>query len=203
MNIIDPSSINLLALPSVRLEERAILPTVPCVYLAIDNQGLVQYVGMSNNPRKRWQAHHRGIELALLGGVRIAYLALDASLLPEIERAMITHFCPPLNQPISDSLPASHAERKTRRSETAPLPPRNRRRKGDGTGYVYERIATKGKKEYKEFYYHYEVWVKGDRLLKKTKYIPKRLVAKIQEMEAEKVPVREILRLLGVELDFK
>lgn len=73
-----------------------------------------------------------------------------------------------------------------------------RRTKGDGTGYVYKRTVSKAHKEYNEFYYHYEEWSKGDRLLKKTKYIPKRLVAKIQELEQEKVPVVEILRILGV-----
>ena len=36
----------------------------------------------------------------------------------------------------------------------------------------------------------------GDRLLKKSRYIPKRLVARVEQMEAEKVSVREILEVL-------
>ena len=94
----NPSTINILALPSVSLEQRSQLPTTPCVYLAINGEGKVQYVGKSNNPRKRWESHHKGIDLALIGGIRIAYIESDADLLPEIERALIAYFHPPLNR---------------------------------------------------------------------------------------------------------
>jgi hypothetical protein len=47
-------------------------------------------------------------------------------------------------------------------------------------------------------YYHYEFWSEGDRLTKSTKYIPKRLLAQVQQMEHNKAPVREILGVLGV-----
>lgn len=201
MNIIDPSTIDLLVLPSVTLEQRASLPTSPCIYFAINNEGIVQYIGISNNPRKRWKAHHRGVDLALLGGVRIAYIECDALLLPEIERELIAYFCPPLNQPIGNSRPVSHPHRKTRRSSPA-LPPTDlssKRNKGLGTGRIQWRTITKPSgKQYQQPWYDYEIWSKGLCLLKKTKYIPKRLVAKIQEMESEKAPVREILKLLGV-----
>lgn len=36
----------------------------------------------------------------------------------------------------------------------------------------------------------------GDRTSKKSRYIPKRLVARVEKMEAEKVSVEEILRVL-------
>ena len=39
----------------------------------------------------------------------------------------------------------------------------------------------------------------GDRLFKKSCYIPKRLVARVEKLEIEKVAVREILEVLGVE----
>jgi len=54
-------------------------------------------------------------------------------------------------------------------------------------------------------YYHYEFWNEGDangwrsyRLIKSTKYIPKRLLTQVQQMEQDKAPVREILGVLGV-----
>ena len=47
-------------------------------------------------------------------------------------------------------------------------------------------------------YYHYEFWNQGDRLVKSTKYIPKRLLSQVQRLEQDKEPVREILKLLGV-----
>ena len=47
-------------------------------------------------------------------------------------------------------------------------------------------------------WYHYEFWEEGDRLSKKSRYIPKRLLSRVEKLEAEKAPVREILKLLGV-----
>jgi hypothetical protein len=57
---------------------------------------------------------------------------------------------------------------------------------------------TKGGKDYPQAYYHYEIWSKGDRLVKSSKYIPKRLLTQVQQMEQEKAPVREILEVLGI-----
>lgn len=82
--------------------------------------------------------------------------------------------------------------------ETIP-PSKMRRQKGLGTGYVEQKPIIRNDKEYPQYWYHYEVWEKGDRLVKRSKYIPKQLVAKIQELEEEKAPVREILELLGVD----
>lgn len=229
MTIIDPSTINPLALPSVSLEQRAALPTNPCVYLAITSEGKVQYIGRSNNPRKRWQAHHRGIELALLGGIRIAYLENDANLLPEIERALITHFCPPLNQSIGNSLkpirtrrqkpeaeilskqllentnirsPQLIYQRRSKGDRSGPIstesPSKKRRRKGWGSGSIHWKTITRHGKDYPQPWYHYEFWSDGDRLVKKSKYIPKKLLPKVQQLESEKAPVTEILKLLGL-----
>jgi hypothetical protein len=60
-------------------------------------------------------------------------------------------------------------------------------------------LLKKGK-EYREAYYQYELWTDGDAVIKTTKYIPKKLLSRIQECEAQKTPVREILSLLGVKL---
>lgn len=201
MNIIDPSTIDLLALPSVPLEQRAKLPTTPCVYLAIDHKEIVQYIGISNNPKKRWQAHHRGVDLALLGGIRIAYLECDANLLPEIERALITHFCPPLNQlsiKASSRIESKIYQRRYKGDGSArrlrgKLPPQS------SLGCIYRRTKTINGVNYQEAWYHYEFWLNGNRLTKTSRYIPKRLVAKIQELESIKAPVAEILKLLGVD----
>lgn len=183
MLIIDPLTINPRTLPSVSLEERAALPTVPCVYFALDKEGKVQYIGRSNNLRKRWQAHHRGVDLALLGGVCIAYLESDVSLLLEIERALIACFRPPLNQIIGDK-PDLEFSRKNRR-------------RGDGTGRIHWRkVIKKNGKEYKQAWYDWQIH-QGGKTVYKSKYIPKRLLAKIQELELAKAPVKEILKLLG------
>ncbi len=111
--MIAPETIDVTCLPSVALEERLQLPKTPCIYFAIDSQGVVQYIGRSNNPRNRWQSHHKGIELALIGGIRIAYLESEVALLSEIERALIAYFCPPLNQVIHEKSSAKSVMRVT------------------------------------------------------------------------------------------
>jgi hypothetical protein len=76
--------------------------------------------------------------------------------------------------------------------------PSKRRDKGEGSGCIYWRTITKNGKDYQQAYYHYEIWSKGDRLVKSSKYIPKRLLDRVQELDDQKAPVREILKLLGV-----
>lgn len=95
--MLNPCSVNPLALPSVTLEDRRSLPSEPCIYFAIDGQGSVQYIGRSMNPRQRWVSHHRYQPLAAMDGVRISYMAVDADLLPQVETALIEWFKPPLN----------------------------------------------------------------------------------------------------------
>ncbi|NWF61595.1 MAG: hypothetical protein HXY43_20675 [Fischerella sp.] len=77
-------------------------------------------------------------------------------------------------------------------------PSKMRRHKGEGSGSIHWRIITKGGKDYPQAYYHYEFWNEGDRLIKSTKYIPKRLLTQVQQLEQQKAPVREILGVLGV-----
>jgi CopG-like RHH_1 or ribbon-helix-helix domain, RHH_5/GIY-YIG catalytic domain len=95
--MIDPESINLMALPSVALEERSQLPSTPCVYFAIDSLGAVQYIGRTINLNQRWIQHHRYVQLSKMEAVRIAYLFSDVDLLPSIEAALIKWFQPSLN----------------------------------------------------------------------------------------------------------
>ena len=76
-------------------------------------------------------------------------------------------------------------------------PPSNKKRKqGEGTGYIECKPIKRSGKEYKQYWYHYEEWREGDRTSKKSRYIPKRLVARVEQMEAEKVSVRKILDVL-------
>lgn len=98
---------------------------------------------------------------------------------------------PPRKQPIDEGFRrVSDAETNTRRKQG--------RRYGDGSGYIYIRTVTKKGREYHEAYYHYEFWKNGNCACKSSKYIPKRLLKQIEQMEAEKVPVTDILDLLGV-----
>ena len=77
-------------------------------------------------------------------------------------------------------------------------PSKNQRRRGEGSGSIHCKPIKRSGKEYKQYWYHWEIWRSGDRLIKKSRYIPKRLLVRVEKMEAEKRPVREILELLGV-----
>lgn len=83
-------------------------------------------------------------------------------------------------------------------SPSTESPSKTRRRKGSGSGSIHWKTITKYGRDYPQPWYHYELWEKGDRLIKSTKYIPKRLLGDIQRLEQEKAPVREILKVLGV-----
>lgn len=75
---------------------------------------------------------------------------------------------------------------------------KTRRSRGEGSGCIYYRTVIKKGKEYREAYYQYELWSHGNAVLKSTKYIPKRLLQQIQELDAQKTPVEEILQVLGI-----
>jgi hypothetical protein len=77
-------------------------------------------------------------------------------------------------------------------------PPKNRRTKGDGSGYIQLHYCHKKGKSYEQFYYHYEIWANGIRQRKGSKYIPKAKLAAVQEMETCKVSVTFILKELGL-----
>ena len=75
---------------------------------------------------------------------------------------------------------------------------KTRRDKGNGSGCIYCRTVTKNGKQYQEAYYQYEFWSEGDRVVKSSKYIPKGKLATVQQLDEQKAPVREILKVLGV-----
>ncbi|MEM9273646.1 MAG: helix-turn-helix domain-containing protein [Cyanobacteria bacterium P01_F01_bin.143] len=77
--------------------------------------------------------------------------------------------------------------------------PAKRRAKGKGTGFIEERLVKRGNKQYKQYWFHWQKSEPGKgRTFATSKYIPKRMVAKIIEKNHQKLPVREILRSLGV-----
>jgi hypothetical protein len=84
------------------------------------------------------------------------------------------------------------------RGERAIPPSKKRRKQGYGGGYIECKPIKRNGKEYKQYWYHYEFWEKGNCIIKKCRYISKHLVTKVHSLEAEKAPVRKILKLLGV-----
>ncbi|MFB2976556.1 hypothetical protein [Microseira sp. BLCC-F43] len=88
-----------LTLPSLPLATRAELPNCPAIYFVL-NGDAVLYIGRTSNLYQRWIADHRWHQLKVMSGdIRIAWLECgDASLLSEIETALIKHIQPCLNQ---------------------------------------------------------------------------------------------------------
>ena len=79
---------------------------------------------------------------------------------------------------------------------TSPPCKRVKRQQGYGAGYIECRQVKRGSKLYSQFWYHYEVWSQGDRYIKSSRYIPKKMEAKIIRMNNEKAPVEKILKVL-------
>ena len=96
------------------------------------------------------------------------------------------------------------AEQETAKADISPSkslsPSKNVRSRGDGSGSIHYKPIKRRGKEYKQYWYHYEFWQSGERLVKRSRYIPKKLLAQVQRMDADKVPVVDILAVLGVEL---
>ncbi|WP_375467165.1 hypothetical protein [uncultured Nostoc sp.] len=101
--------------------------------------------------------------------------------------------------PSSKNSPSNDVEQ----SEITPSkdsPSKARRHKGLGSGSIQWKTIILHGKDYPQAWYHYEFWKDGNRLVKKCKYIPKRLLERIEKLEADKAPVREILSILRVKL---
>ncbi len=84
------------------------------------------------------------------------------------------------------------------RGEQANNPSTKRRKYGYGGGYIECKPITKNGKQYKQYWFHWQVWRDGETVTKKSRYIPKRLVPKVERMNREKVSVSRILEVLGV-----
>lgn len=81
--------------------------------------------------------------------------------------------------------------------QTAGRNPAVRRLKGEGSGSIHWRTYTKNGRQYRQAFFHYELWEGGDRLIKSCKYIPKEKVAAIQDLQTQKASIVEILRVLS------
>ena len=77
-------------------------------------------------------------------------------------------------------------------------PPSKKRQQGYGAGYIECKPIKRSGKDYPQYWYHYEFWESGARLVKSCKYIPKGKLAEIERLNEEKAPVREILKRLGL-----
>lgn len=111
--------------------------------------------------------------------IELATEALLDSELPPDNRVISAHLCPPEEAPeilLGDDSPS-----------------KTKRKPGEGNGTIEWRRTIKNGKEYPQAYYH---WKEGT--LKRSKYIPKKLLGLIQQAERQKRPVSEILTLLGV-----
>lgn len=92
-----PELIDLFALPSVALYDRATLPSVPGIYFVLKDK-IVLYIGRTHNLTKRWRNHHQYQQIKDSTSIRIAWLEYsDAGLLPAVEEALINTFQPELN----------------------------------------------------------------------------------------------------------
>jgi hypothetical protein len=123
--MIDLGTLDPQTLPSVPLKNRSKLPAEPCIYFAIDSQDVIQYIGRTVNAKARWTRHHRRFDLEMIGGVKIAYLMVDKSLLNEVEKALINWFDPPLNirnSPSGTPRPKVFSAENARQSTTMYLP---------------------------------------------------------------------------------
>jgi excinuclease UvrABC nuclease subunit len=84
------------SLPSVAYDDRRSLPTGSGVYFVSGPLGAVLYIGSSKNLRTRWSGHHRKHQLAVTGGVRIAWISVDHA----AHRLALEHHCIEVLRPL-------------------------------------------------------------------------------------------------------
>jgi DNA-binding XRE family transcriptional regulator len=88
---------DVLSLPCMAIEDLANLPQTPCVYLVVNSQGKVLYVGKSENLRRKWKSHYKLSSLIEESGIKISYIEVHEDLLFKLEKALINALNPPLN----------------------------------------------------------------------------------------------------------
>ncbi len=93
----NPSAV--LSLPSVELDQKCRLPERPLVYLVLNVENKVLYVGQTQNGKARWSGgHHKLKALREMQGIRIAWIEVsELFLLKLIEDALIQCLEPLLN----------------------------------------------------------------------------------------------------------
>lgn len=99
-------------LPFVDLDQRCRLPERPLVYLVLNSENDVLYVGQSRNGKARWGGHHKLKVLQEMQGIRIAWIEVsELFLLKLIEDALIEWLEPSLND-----IPGRPSEGKQRKN---------------------------------------------------------------------------------------
>lgn len=103
---VDPAEIDFHVLPSLPVEERISLPSCSAIYFAVSSEEKILYIGRAGDLLTRWLLHHRYNQLCRIGGVPVCWLEVsDSTLLPAIERALISYFKPVLNgTPVEDKV---------------------------------------------------------------------------------------------------
>jgi GIY-YIG catalytic domain len=107
--IIDPASLDIMALPSVALADYRQLPDTTALYFIVNAIGKLLYIGQSIELKTRWRTHHRLARYQQLEGIRIAWLDLSdrcpvtyrdgrKKYLVALERSCIAYFRPPDNR---------------------------------------------------------------------------------------------------------
>jgi len=91
------AELDISGLLSIPLTSRATFPDKPCVYMAVDCDGFIHYIGKSIRPRQRWACHVKYGPLSEKNEVKIAYLFLDEKSLDNAEQALIELYRPPMN----------------------------------------------------------------------------------------------------------
>ena len=82
------------------------------------------------------------------------------------------------------------------RGEPVNNPSTKRRKYGYGGGYIECKPINRSGKQYKQYWFHWQVWRDGETVIKKSRYIPKNKVSKVERMNDEKAPVEKILKVL-------
>jgi excinuclease UvrABC nuclease subunit len=102
---------DLLKLPRVKFSSRKTLPHVSGIYFALSD-GKLLYVGATKNLYQRWNigGHHQHAALLQNGCTTLAWLAVEARVLPGLESRLIAELNPMLNRlrPTGEKLVDTH-----------------------------------------------------------------------------------------------
>ena len=95
------SRADLLTMRRLALADVGDLPHAPGIYIVLDSDGRVLYVGQTSDLRSRWSTHQRRQQAVEIPRVELAYVLCDLEDLKQLERAYITQLQPEWNgQPL-------------------------------------------------------------------------------------------------------
>lgn len=88
---------NISALPKISVSRHSQMPQIPAVYLVIDGNGVVQYVGQSIGIQSRFRQHHRIRQFLAMPDAFIAWIPCAPDSLSSLEKKLIISLRPRLN----------------------------------------------------------------------------------------------------------